>query len=512
MSRGICLDETAVLQLLGGSLSGPRRGDLLEHIEACASCRELVTAVARSSAAAVPRLGVDGSSADLATGPGAREHPDLTPAGDQGVSRETGSSPSSRAGTVVGHHRIGRFIGEGGMGRVWAATNTRTGEEVALKFLKAETQELRSRLLREARILATLRHPHVVQVHDVIEVDGAPVMVMELLHGESLAARLARTRVLSLPEVCQVLRPVASALAAAHERGVIHRDLKPHNIFLRTAGGEGPGVKVLDFGLAKRMMIQGDPSGSASLTTSGTIVGTPYYMAPEQVFGHKGIDHRADIWSLGVICYECLSGRKPFEGDSAGQVIYSMTTTDPPRLEEVTPGLPEEVTRLVHRMLSREPEARPQSVTEVAHCLARWEMARAPGRGGSSPRTLPRTRWRALIVIGVLAGGVAVFYGVSRGPGHPPASRALAPSVAPPSQPDRGTASIGDAGARKATLLPGDAGEHAVSRSLAPSGHRRSAPSATPRRPRGPHRTPVDPAESSPGKKLPGGVYGDSPY
>lgn len=259
------------------------------------------------------------------------------------------------------------------MATVWLAMHVITHKLVALKILRptlAVDVECRLRFLREARAASTVRHLNVVDVHDVVELeDGTPVMVMEYLDGESLEARLAQHGKLALAETVDLLLPVCSALGAAHAAGVIHRDLKPANIFLARAltgdARSGPLVKVLDFGLAR---IMSDVAGR--LTKTGTVVGTPRYMAPEQLFGDKNVDSRADIWALGVLLYECLSGSHPVPGGSFGQIIKSLTTQTIESLGAVCLELPHDVTRLVDRTLSIEPADRP-GVRDVQSVLER---------------------------------------------------------------------------------------------------------------------------------------------
>src|SRR5688500_1886807 len=198
------------------------------------------------------------------------------------------------------------------MGVVWAARHLESGVLVALKFLRtghggADDPDSLKRFLREARAAASVRHPHVVAIREVLELpDGRPVMVMELLAGETLRNRLSRAPRLSLEEVAAILLPVASAVGTAHAQGIVHRDLKPDNIFLSRDAGGAPLVKVLDFGIAKVTRASDDhASHGHGLTGSGEVLGTPNYMAPEQVFGERDIDQRCDIWALGVILYEC---------------------------------------------------------------------------------------------------------------------------------------------------------------------------------------------------------------
>ena len=205
---------------------------------------------------------------------------------------------------IAARYRLVRRVGEGGMGVIWAADDLIAGRRTALKRIKDTVDDpaARRRFLHEARAASVVRHPNVVEVLDVLELeDGPPAIAMELLDGESLRDVLVRDRTLSVPALADILVPVISAVGAAHALGVVHRDLKPENIFLaRGAGGERV-VKVLDFGIAKLTALDGDAMRSAGLTMTA-VLGTPAYMAPEQVFGERDIDHRADIWAT-----TCLS-------------------------------------------------------------------------------------------------------------------------------------------------------------------------------------------------------------
>ncbi len=296
---------------------------------------------------------------------------------------------------VAERYRLDRKIGEGGMGVVWAATHTVSQRKVALKFLKSENEDRARRLLREARISGHLSHPHIVEVLDAFSAKGATVLVMELLDGETVEAHLARKGVLTETEAIALLSPVLDALSSAHRAGIVHRDLKPANIFL--AGPEAR-VKVLDFGIAK--MGRGeDLSASASLTQTGSLVGTPHYMAPEQVFGDPDVDARADVWALGVILFECISGQRPFDAESFGQIIKQVTMGSPrPLPSTVSP----EMRALVQRMLARDRADRPRDAAEVRQALAfstSSERARTLPPPGRDEKT-PAPRWR-VVAIGV---------------------------------------------------------------------------------------------------------------
>jgi serine/threonine protein kinase len=291
-------------------------------------------------------------------------------------------------GAIVGaRYRLGQRLGEGGMGEVWAATHTVTRRSVALKFLKRSLSgrsDLRARFLRESRAASLVRHPCVVEVFDVFELDdGMPVMVMELLIGETLGDKLAREGVLPVAETVGLVLSAVEAVEAAHARGIVHRDLKPDNIFLerRRSDAGSVSVKVLDFGIAKLTATEGDAQETGSLTRTGSVLGTPWYMAPEQLWGDENIDARADIWALGVILYQCLAGRRPLQGANVGQLVTEMHGGGIVPIEERVPGLDPEFARLVGQMLSRERERRP---TDLA--VVRSLLARPAAREASTPR------------------------------------------------------------------------------------------------------------------------------
>ena len=281
---------------------------------------------------------------------------------------------------VAGRYRLERVLGAGGMGVVWAAKHTITRRSVALKFLTRESAVARRRFIREARAMALVRHPNVIEIHDFLELEnGSPVVVMELLSGESLAERLSREPRMSLREAASIILPVASAVGAAHAAGIIHRDLKPENIFLET--GPHGGVKVLDFGIAKLTAADGDLAPSTVLTESGAVLGTPFYIAPERLSMDREIDHRADVWALGLILYQCLSSVLPTRADNVMRVLR-IIALDPIRpIQEIVPDLPPDVADMVGRMLSREVDMRPADLRQVAEVLARHAGAEAPSFG-----------------------------------------------------------------------------------------------------------------------------------
>ena len=313
---------------------------------------------------------VDSFLRDVAHAPG------RTPRGSTLESGRSGVLAALAPGVVVaGRFRLERKLGEGGMGIVWQAVHAVTRKPVALKVLKRSGEDdarALQRFLREARAACAVRHPSVVQVHDVLELeDGSPVMVMELLSGETLAQRLTRERVLPLPDLARIMVHVCSAVGCAHALGIVHRDLKPENIFLAKSPA-GAAVKVLDFGIAKLTSTDGDAARTGAITGTGTILGTPYYMAPEQLFGEKDIDHRADIWALGIIFYEALAGERPTRGENVGQIYKVIVTDTIVPLRERAAHLPAPIIDLVGRMLSRDRAKRPPDVHAILSVLAEY--------------------------------------------------------------------------------------------------------------------------------------------
>jgi eukaryotic-like serine/threonine-protein kinase len=298
---------------------------------------------------------------------------------------------------LADRYRLVRLLGEGGMGQVWEAVQLSTARSVAVKLLHASLNsrarsEMTKRMLREARAASSVEHPNVVDVFDVFELgDGTPVLVMALLRGRTLGHRLAQGaqgRGLSLADAAQLLLPVASAVGTAHANGVVHRDLKPDNIFLAEEGGRTT-VKVLDFGIAK--LVSNEHEGG-TLTAAGTPIGTPGYMAPEQAMGERDVDHRADVWSLGAILYEALSGIRPVQADSVGQTIRKLFMDVIVPLVEHAPDLPLTVTKLVDRMLARERDLRPGDLREVASELARYTDVAVPAFGPPAPGKTARVQ------------------------------------------------------------------------------------------------------------------------
>jgi serine/threonine-protein kinase len=242
---------------------------------------------------------------------------------------------------LAGRYRLISKLGEGGMGSVWRAEHLTLGSHVAIKLIDpaiAESAEALGRFKREAQACAELRSQHVVHITDYGIDNDVPFIAMELLEGEGLATRLERLGRLSYPETAHVLSQVARGLARAHEKGIVHRDMKPDNIFL-VREGEEEVAKILDFGVAKKI---GALSASSGVKTrTGMLIGTPYYLSPEQALGRPDVDHRSDIWSLGIIAYECITGVRPFDRDTLGALLTAIChepTPVPSAVAEVPPG------------------------------------------------------------------------------------------------------------------------------------------------------------------------------
>ena len=237
-----------------------------------------------------------------------------------------------REGTVIAEkYRLVSLLGEGGMGVVWAAEHVVTKRKVALKLLRprvrtgrgrAKDERVRERALREARASVAVGDPRVLPIDDVLEHAGEAVLVMERLVGETLRVRMDRVPKLPYADARPLLVALAEAMCAAHEKGVVHRDLKPDNVFLLAKPSAEVPLKVLDFGIAKLTAEVLDDLDTP-LTTTGAMLGTPVYMSPEQGFGESDIDARSDAWSFGVLAYEMLAGRAPFNGPSLGETTWA---------------------------------------------------------------------------------------------------------------------------------------------------------------------------------------------
>jgi len=276
----------------------------------------------------------------------------------------------SLTGRVIGgNFKVEAFMGAGGMGAVFRARQLSLDREVAVKILLAPLameREMLERFQREARAASNIGHPGIVQVIEMGYLqEGPPFMVMELLQGEDLRTKLSREGALPAHLAVPLMLQTCDALQAAHEKGIVHRDMKPDNIFLVYRAGAVPTIKILDFGLSKIK------SADRKLTNTGTLLGTPNYMAPEQVRGSEDVDHRADIYAAGIILYEMLTGRIAYDGPSVQSVLVSIMTQDPPPPRAVRPDIPPALETVILKAIARNPADRYGSATQMAVDLAR---------------------------------------------------------------------------------------------------------------------------------------------
>jgi serine/threonine-protein kinase len=352
-------------------------------------------------------------------------------------------------GTTLGRYRVDRVIGGGGMGTVYAGVQQPLGRPVAIKVLRPELSsdaEIVGRFKREAELAASLSHPSIAQVTDFGVEKGRAFIVMDLLDGESLADLLKREGRLSPRRVQRIAMQVLAALAMAHERGVVHRDLKPENVFVQRVSGMEL-VKLLDFGIAR--MVDAD----VKMTSTGAVLGTPAYMSPEQARGKK-VDARSDVFSLGALLYEALSGKRPFGGENYHELMFAVVEQTPPRILDAPPAL----VAVVERAMNKTAEARFESAKEMKDALE--ALADLPDDAPRSPQTRPvqdaafaatmpsqprapspsgRSRWVALGVAGCALAIVGIGLGsqlVPRGGGSdPPTPPQPPPSARPPTPP-----------------------------------------------------------------------------
>ncbi|HWO12695.1 MAG TPA: protein kinase [Polyangiaceae bacterium] len=289
---------------------------------------------------------------------------------------------------IADKYELEALVGEGGMGSVWRARHRQLESALALKLMSpaiASMPDALERFLREAKAAARLSSQHVVKVFDY-GVDGdTPFIAMELLNGESLRQRLDRCGKLTPESTAWVIRQAARALAKAHAEGIVHRDLKPENLFITQQEDEV--LKVLDFGVAK---LSGSDQPSTS-TRTGALLGTPFYMSPEQARGIKALDHRSDIWSLGVIAFECLTGQPPFESEAFGDLVLKICTLPAPVPSSVA-SVPDGFDAWFARVTERDPERRCRSMEELAESL---QALIGPGSEGKpaplAPAVVART-------------------------------------------------------------------------------------------------------------------------
>ncbi len=419
-----CPDSVQLRGLLDGSLPQGEQDELTRHLDSCPSCQQAIEKLASG-----PSSWVDVAQRLKEQAQATTFSPPLIEPPGVGLGGETRADGDRAAGTSLaelthlGNYELLGRLGQGGMGTVFKAFDPSLRRHVAIKVLAPElatSATARQRFLREARSAAAVRHPHVVAIHAVDEADGLPYLVMQLVDGPSLQQKIDQVGPLPVRDVVRIGLEMAEGLAAAHERGVIHRDIKPGNILL---AGDEEQVKITDFGLARA-------ADDASLTQSGVITGTPMYMSPEQARGDC-IDHRTDLFSMGSVLYALCTGRPPFRAGGTFNILIRVSDEMARPIRELIPEVPAWLEAIIARLHAKAPGERFQSAREVAELLRQGlahlddpERVPAPvlGRGDRKAKRQRRgkagraRRW-AVVGLGVLllaVGGLGLLEGTGR--------------------------------------------------------------------------------------------------
>ena len=348
---GDCPDDDLVAAYVGGTLPGEEVRRFEAHMDGCPACHRVAAALAQAETSDRPR-----------------EPEPLASVGDASA-----ASAWPAPGTQLRQFRVHRLLGRGGMSAVYAAHDENLGRDVALKIVgtRGVRRDHRLRLIREARMAARLRHPSIVTVYEIGEVDSFTYLAMELVEGQPLRA-LVEDDSIPFERRIDWLVDTARALAAAHGQGLVHRDIKPDNVMIRHDGV----VKVVDFGIARPI----DPvslAGDPAITREGTLVGTPVYMAPEQLRGEP-VDARADVFAWGVMAYELVARQRPWVSEGTA-LVSAILEREPP---ELPPPIPRAVDRAIRRAMAKSPERRFSSITDAANALAPfWYDGSNPNAG-----------------------------------------------------------------------------------------------------------------------------------
>ena len=300
---------------------------------------------------------------------------------------------------ISGTYTIERELGGGGMSRVFVATEKLLDRRVVIKVLPEDVAAGISadRFRREIQLAAKLQHPHIVPVLSAGEVLGRPYFTMPFVEGESLRTRLDRTGDLPLPDAVRILREIASALAYAHRHGIVHRDIKPDNVLI-----SDDFALVTDFGVAKALTDSAVPNDVGTVTSAGSIIGTPAYMSPEQATGDPHVDHRSDIYSFGILAYEMVTGTTPFSGRTTQALLAAHAIVPPDPIEKHRPNLSPWLGEVIMKCLEKRPSDRPQTASEIVHLLQQSDEVSRSGQTIDPYRRAPQRR------ILFIAAGLAV--------------------------------------------------------------------------------------------------------
>jgi serine/threonine protein kinase len=433
-----CPAANDIARFAAGLMNASARAHLDEHLDGCAGCRGLVAEIAAS------------------------QGPSLAPSRSSPIANANGASFALPSGEKLGRYVVRSCLGRGGMAAVYRAHDTALLRDVALKVADAASSRPDGvqRWMREARAVAAVGHPNIVSIYDVGEASGMAFLAMELVEGETLR-RFVLDGGVPFATRLEWLTAIASALGAAHARGIVHRDIKPENVIVRTDGC----IKVLDFGLARRHDTSAPDDGKELITAEGTVVGTPAYMAPEQLRGEP-VDGRTDQFAWGVLAYEMLTGQRPWASDGSDYTLAAeILRKEAAPLRGIDPGISPRVETVVARALQKSPGGRFATMADLIAALREPDEVGAPTPmllGVSSPavtrdlavRTSVGGAWRrarrAVALLGVIAASVAVLLRAS----SPAAIRPLSPSPPSPAARSSTTPAPPPATSREATATP----------------------------------------------------------